>query len=425
MTSGIHVTVFRVLLSLFCLLVAPSVGAEVRLQPGDTLRVTVLGHETLSTEAAVDPSGNVFLPLIGPLQVGYLSLTRVREEVISSYSGAVYRDGDGIGGEIVRSVDPAGITVDVAQYRPIYIFGDVQSPGPAEYRPGLTVLQAVASVGGPGRLFEGSEGNELAVVRLSTRISTLKRRIELEREEIARLRQDLQDLLRGNVSADLVEGQDASGGLSSDQDGWNFARQRARLLRDQETQEAVLRLQNRLETLKAQEDNAMRSVDLYASRVEELEAAAQLRPIQTQTLLDARLALLLASSRALGIGAERGTAEVDLSRARLGDTLADQVEIARLIDVISGKEANLQLSTVELQGLNLESQFLGAPTPDLVAETRYKISREVSIDEWIEFSAGPQVRVEPGDVIEVSLSFREVAGGLSLEQGTDLAEQRN
>ena len=324
MTSGLHVTVFRVLLSLFCLLVAPSVGAEVRLQPGDTLRVTVLGHETLSTEAAVDPSGNVFLPLIGPLQVGYLSLTRVREEVISSYSGAVYRDGDGSGGEIVRAVDPAGITVDVAQYRPIYIFGDVQSPGPAEYRPGLTVLQAVASVGGPGRLFEGSEGNELAVVRLSTRISTLKRRIELEREEIARLRQDLQDLLRGNVSADLVEGQDASGGLSSDQDGWNFARQRARLLRDQETQEAVLRLQNRLETLKAQEDNAMRSVDLYASRVEELEAAAQLRPIQTQTLLDARLALLLASSRALGSGAERGTAEVDLSRARLGDTLADE-----------------------------------------------------------------------------------------------------
>lgn len=399
------------------------VNAEVRIQPGDTLRVSVLGHNSLSTEVTVDPAGTILLPLIGELSVGYLSLDEIRRQVTAGYSGAVYQIGEGSGAEIVRSVDPTGVTVDVASYRPIYVHGDVLSPGPAEYRPGLTVLQAVASVGGPGRVINNGQGNELAVVRLHTEISTLRRRIEIERQDIARLRGELQDLLNVDGEGGVVETDMAKADPGIAQDGWNLARQRARLLRDQTTQETVMRLQSRLEMLKAQEENANRAVDLYAQRVEEVEAAAKLRPIETQTVLDARLALLLASSRALGIGAERGTVEVDLSRARLGDTFDDQVEVARLIDVISGKEAELQLSVLRLQGLNQESQFLGAPTAEMIAETQYFIFREAAVDEWIEFVAQPQARVEPGDVIEVSLSFRELAHGFSTDNETNYAER--
>jgi protein involved in polysaccharide export with SLBB domain len=38
--------------------------------------------------------------------------------------------------------------VEVAQYRPFAIMGDVQKPGQYPYRPGLTVLEAISLAGG-------------------------------------------------------------------------------------------------------------------------------------------------------------------------------------------------------------------------------------------------------------------------------------
>ena len=40
------------------------------------------------------------------------------------------------------------VAVEVVQYRPIFILGEVKKPGQYKYQPGMTVLTAVAIAGG-------------------------------------------------------------------------------------------------------------------------------------------------------------------------------------------------------------------------------------------------------------------------------------
>ncbi len=105
-----------------------------RLDSGDKLRVTVYGEADLSGEFEVDGSGAVSLPLIGEVRASGTSL-REFEGVVE----AALRDG--------YLVEPR-VSVDVLNYRPFYILGEVRSPGKYPYISGITVLNAVAMAGG-------------------------------------------------------------------------------------------------------------------------------------------------------------------------------------------------------------------------------------------------------------------------------------
>src|SRR5262249_58275355 len=43
---------------------------------------------------------------------------------------------------------PNDVDIIIAEYRPVYLNGDVAKPGEQPYRPGLTVRQAIALAGG-------------------------------------------------------------------------------------------------------------------------------------------------------------------------------------------------------------------------------------------------------------------------------------
>lgn len=105
-----------------------------KLGNGDSLRINVYGHPDLSGEFEVDGAGLISMPLIG--QVDALDLTtRELEQIIVGKL-----DGDYI-------LDPR-VSVEVTNYRPFYILGEVGRPGEYPYNSGLTVLNAVAAAGG-------------------------------------------------------------------------------------------------------------------------------------------------------------------------------------------------------------------------------------------------------------------------------------
>src|SRR5262249_38734677 len=60
----------------------------------------------------------------------------------------VFRRRSDDGREYPIVLTPDEILVSIAEYRPVYVNGDVAKPGPQPYRPGLTVRQAIASAGG-------------------------------------------------------------------------------------------------------------------------------------------------------------------------------------------------------------------------------------------------------------------------------------
>lgn len=108
--------------------------ASYKLGSGDRIKITVFQHEDLSGEFALDGAGNFAMPLIGEMK-GYGLTTRELEKSIEQ------RLGDGY------IVDPQ-VSIEVLNYRPFYILGEVRNPGSYPYVNGMTIAEAVALAGG-------------------------------------------------------------------------------------------------------------------------------------------------------------------------------------------------------------------------------------------------------------------------------------
>lgn len=101
---------------------------------GDRIKVTVFGEEDLSGEFSVDGSGNISFPLIGELKVQGLNLRDLERLLVEELAKGYL-------------IDPK-VMLEVLNYRPFYILGEVKSPGKYEYISGITLHNAVAMAGG-------------------------------------------------------------------------------------------------------------------------------------------------------------------------------------------------------------------------------------------------------------------------------------
>lgn len=105
-----------------------------RLGSGDRIVVTVFGHDDLSGEFELDGEGRIALPLVGEVSLARKAV-REAEALVAAGLKPDYL------------VNPR-VSIQVANYRPFYILGEVKQPGSYPYVNGLTVVQAVAIAGG-------------------------------------------------------------------------------------------------------------------------------------------------------------------------------------------------------------------------------------------------------------------------------------
>ncbi len=126
------------LLTLLAVLQSPPQAAAdttaYRLASGDQLRIRVFDNEDISGEYNVDAAGNVNFPLVGQIKAGGMTV-------------------DAFAADLTRRLDAEylvnpKISVEVLNFRPIFVIGQVNSPGSFTYAPGMTVRQAVALAGG-------------------------------------------------------------------------------------------------------------------------------------------------------------------------------------------------------------------------------------------------------------------------------------
>lgn len=125
------------LLALFALLVSQDVYAQqpvYTLGSGDKLRVTVFGEEDLSGEFEVSGNGQISLPLIGEVEAGGKNLRALADVIEDRLQEGYLKD--------------PKVSIDVLNYRPFYILGEVNEPGSYPYVSGMSVLNAVALGGG-------------------------------------------------------------------------------------------------------------------------------------------------------------------------------------------------------------------------------------------------------------------------------------
>ena len=92
------------------------------------------GHEDLSGEFSVTGAGEISLPLIGEVAAGGRTIGQVENAIV----GALKPD---------YLVNPR-VSVEVLNFRPFFIIGEVNNPGSYPYQHGMTVVNAVAVAGG-------------------------------------------------------------------------------------------------------------------------------------------------------------------------------------------------------------------------------------------------------------------------------------
>jgi len=104
------------------------------LASGDRLRVIVFGQDQLSNSYAVDGSGHISMPLIGPVPVNGRDPAAVEHEIAARLRRGYLRD--------------PRVSVEVEAFRPFFVLGEVQSAGQFPYLEGMTARVAVAIAGG-------------------------------------------------------------------------------------------------------------------------------------------------------------------------------------------------------------------------------------------------------------------------------------
>ena len=144
------------------LLPSEPAGKTYQLGTGDQIRVTTYGEKDLSGEFRVDDSGYVALPLTGPVIAEGLT-TRALSDTIKH----TLQEKNLLG-------DPS-VVVEVVQYRPIFVLGEVQHPGPYPYQAHMTFLNAVALAGG---FTPRSIKNDATVVRNTSSHGVIKGRVD-------------------------------------------------------------------------------------------------------------------------------------------------------------------------------------------------------------------------------------------------------
>ena len=107
---------------------------EYRLESGDQLKIFILNEPDLSAEYPIDGSGIVSLPLIGDVKAQGMTLREFDRHVTTKLADGYLRSPD--------------VTVELLNYPPIYILGEVGQPGQYPYVEDMTILKAVATAQG-------------------------------------------------------------------------------------------------------------------------------------------------------------------------------------------------------------------------------------------------------------------------------------
>jgi protein involved in polysaccharide export with SLBB domain len=105
-----------------------------RLGVGDRIKLTVFGETDMSGTYEVNAIGNVPVPLVGEVPAKGRGIAEFRDTVRSKLSQGYLTN--------------PKVSVEVVNFRPVYIHGEVRSGGEFTYKNGMKLRDAIAVAGG-------------------------------------------------------------------------------------------------------------------------------------------------------------------------------------------------------------------------------------------------------------------------------------
>ena len=318
---------------------------------------------------------------------------------------------------LLRSPD---VSIEVIQFRPFYIVGHVEHPGEYPYRPGLSVLQALAIAGGNARSADQRLEREI--------IATTGEHNQLEAERItllarkARLESELNGLDDIQFPAHLSEARVTTfPKVAMAQEKQIFdARQNAYKTQTQALQQLHSYLEKEVASLDGQIKKHDTEVNLVSQELDTVRALVS-KGLTTQP-------------RRLGL--ERNLAQAEGDKLRLESALMRvKQDISKTdIDILALRNKRTDDVTVELAsvGNRLEDIDRKLETAEkLIYESEVIAPRFLAVERRMqpkytivrqnggmasELTASETTAVEPGDTLRVQLSLPDTRSDTAISQ---------
>lgn len=405
-----------ILTTIFGLTFADRLSAEYLLAPGDVLEITALGLPDLKQSTTIDVEGQAYFPVLGQMKAAGMSLPELRDKIRELVPSKVFRGRTQEGRDYPIVVTADEVNIAVAQYRPVYLDGDVARPGAQAYRPGLTVRQAIALAGGYDVMRFRGRDPFLEAADFRAEYYTLWTEFAKEEAHISRLKSQL----AGNTNLDKQGRVETPISPSVASGIADLATQQLQAeLADHQDEKAYLRNaieqeDRRISILSETEAKEKEGAQAEAKDLDEMKQYFAKGVVPVMRLSEVRRLSLLSATQALQTTAVLAKVERDQGelKRRLRQTDGRwQIDLTREL-----QEAQVRLETirVRIQTVGEKLEYAGlvrsqlvrgrGGSPDVhVFRGQNKTRQSLSADEDTELL--------PGDVVEVALRMEGLAGG--------------
>lgn len=387
-------------------LTVPAMADEYRLGSQDKLNIRIAEWQTVegtfrdwaavNGEYSVGPAGNLSVPFVGELPAA----GKTTSEVAAAISVALQR-------KLALSDKPEA-SVEMVQFRPFYISGEIQTPGQFPYVPELTVLKAVSIAGGIRR-------NADYGPQIGKDLVTAKGNFDIYDDQRVRLivkRARIDADLAGKASFDVpkeVEGDPRLPAIVADEMQILTADQKALKLKLQALDELKGVLQAEIEALQKKIVNQQRQVDLAKQQLESISPLVQKGLVVNTRVLSSEQSVANLQGQILDYETAILTAKQSISKASQDAIDAQNTLNSNLASSRQQVEADLNEAALRVgmqKGLIAQASdpaTTAAITSGEEPTLLYSLVR-VADGKTSEIKAKEDTPVLPGDVIKVKLA---------------------
>ncbi|QRM57003.1 sugar ABC transporter substrate-binding protein [Sinorhizobium sp. BG8] len=372
-----------------------------RIAPGDAVTFDFLDDTELPVTLIVTTDGQGQFPLIGGVEVGGLTVSEALDKLRTEFKKR----------EIL--VDPK-ISLNIATFRPIFVLGDVKSPGSFPFYPGLTVEQSIGLAGGTQTAVINPSDKLMVRARLRGEIDGTDALIVSEAVYAARL----QSQLRGLDHLDLALVPKAAENYVKNTNLKSLIDLEEKILKsDMATMKSQTDILNEgitesTESLRILTELEAQQKEVVAMSLKDLDRVAGLRARELNTEADLSRAKTQASGEKaslLGIYAEMSRSRRELGNLKFQLTQLSADREKELLMKLQEREVTLQKLISSRQ--SAEEQFFLLASIESEEKDRakskisfsYEVRREES-GKRKSITASTFTELLPGDVVVVSLS---------------------
>ncbi|HEX2655047.1 MAG TPA: polysaccharide biosynthesis/export family protein [Xanthobacteraceae bacterium] len=389
-------------------------SAEYVLAPGDVLEISAVGLRDLRQTATINLDGQAALPLIGPIKAAGLTLPEAREKIKELLPAKVFRRRNEDGRESTVVLSPDEISVTIAEYRPVYLDGDVAKPGALPFRAGLSVRQAISLAGGYDAMHFRGRDPFLESADFRAEYYSLWTNFAKEQALIARLKAELADQATLNRE-EFIETPITS---STSRQIEQIETQTLHARTDDFKKEMVhlniaLKQQDRrIAALTESQQKEQEGAQADAADLEDMRANFKKGVIPVMRMTEARRLTLFSATQSLQTTAL--LSQVEKEREETARSLQRVIDERRIKLLGELQEAEVRIETIRsrLQGVGDKLLYTGLVKSQLIRGEGRKPDLQIHRDangQHMTFAVDEDTQLMPGDVVDVALRIEQLA----------------